>query len=206
VCKELKSVQKYTLSKKEKDGLTLVCQDCLIKQRKETDFKYRSKKDLPLYGYVKQWELLNNKKLQTDFFNEWDELSIGMDKRNLMKVRSSLMEKYQIRPFVVRLGHQPGQRGERFGHLFCGTPEVSEYLPRDAANNESSPNEKADPDALMMLELEVAQLGETINSVKRENAALKLLVDRLYVLTGHSQNSEGSTRVDNISNGYDPTG
>ena len=58
----------------------------------------------------------------------------------------------------------------------------------------------------MMLELEVAQLGETINSVNRENAALKLLVDRLYVLTGHSQNSEGSTRVDNISNGYDPTG
>ena len=109
-------------------------------------------------------------------------------------------------PFVVRLGHQPGQRGERFGHLFCGTPEVSEYLPRHAANNESSPNEKADPDALMMLELEVAQLGETINSVNRENAALKLLVDRLYVLTGHSQNSEGSTRVDNISNGYDPTG
>ena len=90
-------------------------------------------------------------------------------------------------PFVLRLGHQPGQRGERFGHLFCGTPEVSEYLPREAASNESSPSKKVDPDSLMMLELEVAQLGETINTVKSENTALKLQIERLYELTGHSQ-------------------
>lgn len=90
-------------------------------------------------------------------------------------------------PFAIRLGHQPGQRGERFGHLFCGTPEVSEYLPREAASNESLIGKKADSDAVMMLELEVAQLSETINSVKSENRALKMQIERLYELTGHSQ-------------------
>ena len=151
VCKELKSVQKYTLSKKEKDGLTLVCQDCLIKQRKETDFKYRSKKDLPLYGYVKQWELLNNKKLQTDFFNEWDELSIGMDKRNLMKVRSSLMEKYQIRDYTIR---NLTKKSKEFYNLYFGWIE-----------KKNKKNEKIRKKKFLQTYKEIKDWGKTLKKI-----------------------------------------
>lgn len=90
-------------------------------------------------------------------------------------------------PYALRLGHQPGQRGERIGHLFSGTPSISDYLPPATTSNERSPSVKHDQDALMLLQLEIAELGESVKSLKGENAKLKLQLDRLYELTGHSQ-------------------
>lgn len=90
-------------------------------------------------------------------------------------------------PYALRLGHHPGQRGERFGHLFSGTPAISHYLPPTTTSNERSPSVKHDQDALMLLELEIVELGESVKSLKGENAELKLQIDRLYELTGHSQ-------------------
>jgi uncharacterized protein YceH (UPF0502 family) len=91
-------------------------------------------------------------------------------------------------PYAIRLGHQPGQRGERFGHLFSGMPELSDYSPPAAASNVRSSSDKYDQDALSVLELEVAELSETVKSLKSENEELKLQVNRLYELTGHSEN------------------
>jgi uncharacterized protein YceH (UPF0502 family) len=91
-------------------------------------------------------------------------------------------------PYAIRLGHQLGQRGERFGHLFCGTPDISDYSPSAAASSGPPASEKYDQDALMLIELEVAELGEKVKSLKDENAELKLQLNRLFELTGYSQN------------------
>ena len=88
-------------------------------------------------------------------------------------------------PYVLRLGYQPGQRGERFGHLFCGVPVVSDH-PAPMAVANSTPKNAVDQEMLSLLELEVAELSEQVKSLNNENEALKAQLDKLYELTGHS--------------------
>jgi len=88
-------------------------------------------------------------------------------------------------PYVIRLGSQPGQRGERFGHLFSGTPEVTHSQPTATVNDEAPAGRNDDQETLMILESEVADLNKAIRVLRSENELLRDQLERLYELTGH---------------------
>lgn len=87
-------------------------------------------------------------------------------------------------PFAIRLGHQPGQRGERFGHLFCGMPEIGTLSA--SANHQSTGMSADDRDIVSLLESEMSDLNKTVQELKMENRELRQQLESLYELTGHS--------------------
>lgn len=89
-------------------------------------------------------------------------------------------------PYTIRLGQQPGQRGERIGHLFSGTPTV---YPSAAANTVSAAPvalTTEQTETVELLEMEVASLSEKVTALSTENVTLKRQLEKLYELTGHS--------------------
>jgi len=76
-------------------------------------------------------------------------------------------------PYVLRLGHLPGQRGDRFGHLFSGTPELAVSQRVSHSTSESSQSSSADQESLLLLKSEIAELKETIKSLETENMSLR---------------------------------
>jgi uncharacterized protein YceH (UPF0502 family) len=120
---------------------------------------------------------LSTRTQRMEQFNDKDELTHSIDRLCDREL-----------PYAIRLGHQPGQRGERFGHLFSGIPEVSDYSPPAAAQTKPLHKEKYDQDALELLELEVVELSDNVKSLKVENAQQKLQLEKLYELTGHAKN------------------
>jgi len=99
-------------------------------------------------------------------------------------------------PYAMRLGQQPGQRGERIGHLFSGTPIVNTAIAQpNNVSVPSAPEQKPnvntsttalDHDTVALLELEVATLTDKYNTLKTETNDLKQQLAALYVLTGHA--------------------
>lgn len=89
-------------------------------------------------------------------------------------------------PYAIRLGNQPGQRGERFGHLFSGTPDVDLSQAGTSVRSSPSPDGRHDQDALAMLESEVDELSKAVQELQNENTLLRLQLESLYLLTGHS--------------------
>ncbi len=96
-------------------------------------------------------------------------------------------------PYAIRLGQQPGQRGERISHLFCGTPDVTAPV-RSAANHltSSSPTPPGTDqnDTVALLEMEVADLRKTVHTLETETSELKRKLEDLYVLTGNEVSEE----------------
>lgn len=98
-------------------------------------------------------------------------------------------------PYTIRLGQQPGQRGERISHLFAGVPT---HIPRAEQDSSSVATPTASPatqsadktneqnETLELLEMEVATLTEQVSTLTTETATLKLQVETLYKLTGQS--------------------
>lgn len=89
-------------------------------------------------------------------------------------------------PYAIGLGHQPGQRGERFGHLFSGIPTVSHYQPSTSDSNRQSRMSKDDQDTLSLLELEIAELNKSVKELKDDNLLLRRQLENLYELTGQA--------------------
>jgi len=97
-------------------------------------------------------------------------------------------------PFAIRLGQQPGQRGERISHLFCGTPTVHGSITdqnsgapdvRSEQEQTISPAEaKANDERMALLELEVATLTASISALKVETSELKQQIAELSRLAG----------------------
>lgn len=98
-------------------------------------------------------------------------------------------------PYAIRLGQQPGQRGERIGHLFNGTPKVHSI---NTDHNNAAPTSSHESnqsvgtvdtatqdESIALLELEVATLTENYNALKTETIELKQQMSALYALTGH---------------------
>ena len=100
-------------------------------------------------------------------------------------------------PYVVRLSQQPGQRGERFTHLFSGVPSHSAF-----AGNDTSFSAKLDetPDNDERVDLsttaktsvgqntkneEIADLQLQISALTEQSMLLRQQIARLYQLTGH---------------------
>lgn len=97
-------------------------------------------------------------------------------------------------PYAIRLGHQPGQRGERISHLFCGTPNLHSSVVRQnngAAELRSEPNQtiistetQTKDERMALLESEVATLTASISALKAETTELKQQVAVLSSLAG----------------------
>ena len=86
-------------------------------------------------------------------------------------------------PYVVRLGHLPGQRGERFGHLFSGMPELK--APKAAVLRAAPDTSRVDNDeSASLLALDIAELNDEIRVLRESNAELKSQLEKLYELTG----------------------
>lgn len=93
-------------------------------------------------------------------------------------------------PYAVRLGHQPGQRGERFAHLFCGMPAVGDVKPSEIVGNKPSLVSKNDQDTLSLLESEIDDLNDSVKELKNENRKFRRQLEDLYQLTGHPPPSD----------------
>jgi len=94
-------------------------------------------------------------------------------------------------PFALRLGQQPGQRGERIAHLFAGKPIVATTTaaPRSAdvhATPEPHASAPQHNETLESLKSEMASLNQKVNALSSENSDLKQQIETLYELTGHS--------------------
>jgi uncharacterized protein YceH (UPF0502 family) len=113
--------------------------------------------------------------LRMEVFSDKDELAHSVDRLCNREL-----------PLAMRLGHQPGQRGERVGHLFCGTPEQGSHS-TPVSNSQPRQNSSIDKDELEILTLEVAELRIIVEASNNKNVELKLLIEKLYELTGHSQ-------------------
>lgn len=90
-------------------------------------------------------------------------------------------------PFAVRLSQQPGQRGERFAHLFSGAPtaatqahaatststasEEPSRLTHSGTDNHSNPSTQ--------LQDEVSQLKQEVAALKQEFSELKQQLDTM---------------------------
>ncbi|MGQ7846078.1 YceH family protein [Granulosicoccus sp. 3-233] len=89
-------------------------------------------------------------------------------------------------PFVTRMGAQSGQRGERFGHLFCGMPDLAQG--RSSASDESrhSRSRQDEREMLALLESDVNELNKSMHRLESENRTLRRQLEDLYQLTGHA--------------------
>ncbi len=117
---------------------------------------------------------LNTRTQRMELFSDKDELIHCIDRLCEREI-----------PYAIRLGHQPGQRGERFGHLFSGTPDVDHIQPSAIVSNKPSRMSKNDQDTLSLLESEVDELSKSVQELKSENMLLRLQLESLYQLTGH---------------------
>jgi uncharacterized protein YceH (UPF0502 family) len=96
-------------------------------------------------------------------------------------------------PFAIRLGVQPGQRGERIGHLFSGMPtvakspvasstapqsEAAEPIPATTVHTQASAPElnSANTDEVELLREELASLRETVSKLKHELDDVKKMI------------------------------
>ena len=100
-------------------------------------------------------------------------------------------------PYVVRLSQQPGQRGERFTHLFSGMPSHATLSDADTSDTSDSVA-NADDDGFASSPLasaasmkqgtenaKIEALQEQLTLLIEESALLKRQIARLYRLTGH---------------------
>ena len=117
---------------------------------------------------------LNTRTQRMELFSDKDELAHCIER---------LCEREL--PFAIRLGHQPGQRGERFGHLFNGMPESGQGPSSANTSTGSSGMSEADQDILTLLESEMNDLSQSVQTLKSENSELRRQLERLYELTGH---------------------
>jgi len=94
-------------------------------------------------------------------------------------------------PYTIRLGQQPGQRGERIGHLFAGVPTIYPSAPNRATNDATTASSGAatnvQNESVELLEMEVATLTEQVSVLSAETTHLKHQLEALYELTGHAQ-------------------
>ena len=89
-------------------------------------------------------------------------------------------------PLTLKLGQQPGQRGERIGHLFAGMPTVYPRATDESTTAESDRRTSEQNDTIELLEMEVSTLTEKVSALHAETATLKQQIETLYKLTGQS--------------------
>jgi len=107
-----------------------------------------------------------------------------VDKEDLALCVERLSEREP--PYAIRLGQQPGQRGERFGHLFAGVPTNEPRIVESPASTAPTTRNEDDDNTIAQLETEIATLKEQVDKMSAETTELKRLIATLYQLTGNS--------------------
>lgn len=100
-------------------------------------------------------------------------------------------------PYVVRLTQQPGQRGERFAHLF-NSDATRGGTRASISGSETRIQEQAAPTESMSdathtntdqakIEQQVVRLNKQVETLEAQTSELKQQINKLYDLTGHSK-------------------
>jgi len=111
-------------------------------------------------------------------------MELFSDKNDLTHCIERLCER-EI-PYAIKLGHQPGQRGDRYAMLFCGTPAISQSGPGETTNLEKPQTNADDQETLTLLQLEITELNQSLMELKKDNQTLRHQLEMLYELTGHT--------------------
>jgi len=92
-------------------------------------------------------------------------------------------------PFAIRLGVQPGQRGERIGHLFSGVPTVANATQTSITESHAEA-EDAGPaqESNSSNHTEMQQLRKELSSLHETVSILQLELDEIKKLIQHSNN------------------
>ena len=89
-------------------------------------------------------------------------------------------------PVAINLGSQPGQRGERFVHLFCKTPDHTRVQSTEGTTESTTFADQDLPQSPSVAESDESRLDESVAALRLEVADLKRQIETLYALTGHS--------------------
>ncbi len=116
-------------------------------------------------------------------------------------------------PYVMRLSQQPGQRGERFAHLFSGNPargatathtEPAAHTSTGSSSDNSThsaltPEQSVTTTSSTALDVsnknqdalaqQVETLSNQVDSLREETSVLKQQIKILYELTGHTNSA-----------------
>jgi len=120
------------------------------------------------------------------------ELSTRTQRMDVFEDREALMhciERLCNRdtPYAASLGQQPGQRGERFTHLFGDTPaDIAERSSVDLYRSAPKSEGNVSPDSLTALQHEITELNQTVAKLQADNDSIKAQLEKLYELTGYS--------------------
>ena len=108
-------------------------------------------------------------------------------------------------PLVIRLAPQPGQRGDRFEHLFSGVPvsaaksNTEQTAPAPVREESGTLSQASQPDrhsteiqapnsdqaeTVQLLEMEIAGLKEKMNAMQAETATLRQQLKAIIELNG----------------------
>lgn len=101
-------------------------------------------------------------------------------------------------PYTIRLSQQPGQRGERFTHLFSGTPSQSRSVGTNPGTNPDNleyANTPATTEGVGAVEqhsrdAKIEALEIQLGALSEESGLLKKQIARLYQLTGHEVDAD----------------
>lgn len=126
--------------------------------------------------------MLRGPQTESELQTRTQRMDLFSDREELVHCLERLCDRQT--PYVVRLGNLPGQRGERFGHLFSGMPELK-VTKTAALSAEATASRVDDDDAASLLALDIAELNDEIRSLSASNAELKSQLEKLYELTGY---------------------
>lgn len=90
-------------------------------------------------------------------------------------------------PVAIRLSNQPGQRGERFVHLFCRLPGYTRVQSKEVTPGSTTFADQGLPQSPSVAEFDDTRLDESVAALRLEVAELKHQLETLYALTGHSR-------------------
>lgn len=127
--------------------------------------------------------MLRGPQTESELYTRTQRMECFSDRDELIHCIQRLCDR-QI-PYVVRLGHLPGQREERLGHLFSGMPELTKEPGRGASTSQVSAAQQKE-EALALMELDIAELNDEVKNMKLVNEKLSAQLEKLYELTGNS--------------------
>jgi len=119
-----------------------------------------------------------------------------VDREDLERTTERLCDRNP--PYVMKLSPQPGQRGERYAHLFSGTPKQTSAAP---AESERSSNSQ-EPPTLTHNDGTHPHLSNEPSTTSTGQDSLSAKIERLEARMSalENENADIKRRVDDISN------
>jgi len=168
--------------------------------------EYSSRADKYSQLFIKQLELTNKHQAvlclmmlrgpQTlsELTTRTQRMELFTDKDDLSHCVERLCERAM--PCVVRLSPQPGQRGERFTHLFDDRHESSYQSVRTREHGSSDDSPRPTGIYPSATQPDLQELINSVIELQRENSLLKQQLAHLYELTGHTLSKSELSKPD----------